>query len=129
MSLEFVASPARTVRGGMSSRSAIRHIVAMCGISGAVSTTPGLAGSAVEAQLACQRHRGPDAEGHFGGGAGVIAQNRLSIIDLVQGDPPITNEDGTVGVVLNGEIYNFRELRAELYSARPHASRAMATPR
>jgi asparagine synthase (glutamine-hydrolysing) len=44
----------------------------------------------------------------------VIAQNRLSIIDLVQGDPPITNEQGTLGVVLNGEIYNFRQLREEL---------------
>jgi asparagine synthase (glutamine-hydrolysing) len=86
----------------------------MCGISGAVSTTPGLAGIAVRAQLACQRHRGPDAEGSFDGGAAVIAQNRLSIIDLVQGDPPITNEDGTIGVALNGEIYNFRELRKEL---------------
>ena len=41
----------------------------------------------------------------------MIAQNRLAIIDLVTGDPPITNEDRTVAVVLNGEIYNFRELR------------------
>jgi asparagine synthase (glutamine-hydrolysing) len=89
----------------------------MCGISGAVSTIPGLASSAVDAQLACQRHRGPDAEGHFGGGSGVIAQNRLSIIDLVQGDPPVTNEDGTVGAVLNGEIYNFLELRDQLLHA------------
>jgi asparagine synthase (glutamine-hydrolysing) len=46
-----------------------------------------------------------------------VAQNRLSIIDLETGDPPITNEDGTVGAVLNGEIYNFRELRAELERA------------
>lgn len=40
--------------------------------------------------------------------------NRLAIIDLQTGDPPITNEDGSIGVVLNGEIYNFRELRDEL---------------
>jgi asparagine synthase (glutamine-hydrolysing) len=92
----------------------IRQIVAMCGISGAVSATGGLEVDAIEAQLACQDHRGPDAKGRFFGGAGVIAQNRLSIIDLVQGDPPITNEDRTIGVVLNGEIYNFLELREQL---------------
>ena len=73
-----------------------------------------LARAAIEAQLACQRHRGPDAAGHFDGGRGVIAQNRLSIIDLVEGDPPITDESGTIGVVLNGEIYNFPELREGL---------------
>ena len=44
----------------------------------------------------------------------MVSQNRLAIIDLVTGDPPITNEDGSVAVVLNGEIYNFRELRDEL---------------
>ena len=49
--------------------------------------------------------------------AGVISQNRLAIIDLVTGDPPITNEDGSVAAVLNGEIYNFRELRDELRRA------------
>ena len=104
---------------GYAPRDSIRHIVAMCGISGAVSTTSGVARSAVEAQLACQRHRGPDAEGYFDGGRAVIAQNRLSIIDLLQGDPPITNEDGMVGAVLNGEIYNFLGLREELL-ARGH---------
>jgi asparagine synthase (glutamine-hydrolysing) len=89
----------------------------MCGISGAVSQTPGVAASAIEAQLSCQHHRGPDAAGHFDGGRGVVAQNRLSIIDLVQGDPPITNEDETIGVVLNGEIYNFVGLREQLQTA------------
>jgi asparagine synthase (glutamine-hydrolysing) len=68
----------------------------------------------VAAQLACQRHRGPDAEGWFDGGRGVVAQNRLSIIDLVTGDPPITSEDETIGAVLNGEIYNFASVREEL---------------
>lgn len=64
--------------------------------------------------MASQQHRGPDAQGHFDGGRGVVGQNRLSIIDLVNGDPPITNEDGAIGAVLNGELYNFRELRDEL---------------
>ena len=44
----------------------------------------------------------------------MIAQNRLAIIDLAEGDPPITNEHGAIGAVLNGEIYNFRELRERL---------------
>ena len=89
----------------------------MCGISGSVAArAQGAAAGmrAVAGQLACQRHRGPDAEGYFDGGLGVIAQNRLSIIDLVHGDPPITNEDRSIGAVLNGEIYNFEALRAEL---------------
>jgi asparagine synthase (glutamine-hydrolysing) len=86
----------------------------MCGISGAVQARPDELTSAIAAQLEVQRHRGPDAEGSFDGGRGVIAQNRLSIIDLVQGDPPITNEQATIGVALNGEIYNFRALREEL---------------
>src|SRR3954453_23305454 len=86
----------------------------MCGICGSVEARPGARTGAVDAQLACQRHRGPDAEGYFDGGRGVVAQNRLSIIDLVTGDPPITNEAGTIGAVLNGEVYNFQALRNEL---------------
>jgi asparagine synthase (glutamine-hydrolysing) len=86
----------------------------MCGISGAVATQTGFAEQAVEAQIACQRHRGPDAEGFFAGGRGVIAQNRLAVIDLTTGDPPMTDEAGRIGAVLNGEIYNFAELREEL---------------
>lgn len=63
------------------------------------------------------RHRGPDSRGTFiGEGAGLGVQ-RLAIIDLETGDQPITNEDGTVVVVLNGEIYNYRELRSELERA------------
>jgi len=86
----------------------------MCGICGAVEAQPRDLVSAVSAQLATQRHRGPDAEGWFDGGRGVVAQNRLSIIDLVTGDPPMISEDGSVGAVLNGEIYNFGEIRERL---------------
>src|SRR5436190_22558431 len=92
----------------------------MCGISGSVAARLDRAAEGVTAvarQLACQRHRGPDAEGLFDGGLGVIAQNRLSIIDLVRGDPPITNEDRSIGAVLNGEIYNFEALRDKLRRA------------
>ena len=65
------------------------------------------------------RHRGPDDEGfHLDGGCG-IGMRRLSIIDLSTGHQPICNEDGTVWVAFNGEIYNFQELRADLL-ARGH---------
>ena len=62
------------------------------------------------------RHRGPDDEGiHVSGQAG-IGMRRLSIIDLEGGHQPIFNETGTCSLVMNGEIYNYRELRAELIS-------------
>jgi asparagine synthase (glutamine-hydrolysing) len=62
-------------------------------------------------------HRGPDSDGELLDGPVALAARRLSIIDLEGGDQPIANEDGTVHVVQNGEIYNFRELRAELEQA------------
>ncbi|HEY2592760.1 MAG TPA: asparagine synthase (glutamine-hydrolyzing) [Chloroflexota bacterium] len=60
------------------------------------------------------RHRGPDGEGTFWSDDVGLAMRRLAIIDLNTGDQPIFNEDHTVCVVYNGEIYNFLELRAEL---------------
>ena len=59
-------------------------------------------------------HRGPDSGGAFVDGCVGIAARRLAIIDLAGGDQPISNEDGSVTVVQNGEIYNYRELRHEL---------------
>ena len=59
-------------------------------------------------------HRGPDTRGSFVDDEVSLGICRLSIIDLVTGDQPITNEDGSVIVVYNGEIYNFQELRDEL---------------
>lgn len=87
----------------------------MCGISGFVATErmEQFLGT-VDEQLVLLHHRGPDASGQYRKDAGVVAQNRLAVIDLETGDPPITNEDGTIGAVLNGEIYNFHELRSEL---------------
>jgi asparagine synthase (glutamine-hydrolysing) len=62
-------------------------------------------------------HRGPDSDGIFNDDGVALAMRRLSIIDLEHGDQPIANEDGSVTVVQNGEIYNYRELRAELERA------------
>src|SRR5262245_11790215 len=71
----------------------------------------------IESMCAALEHRGPDSRGvHLGLGAGLGIQ-RLRVIDLEPGDQPIYNEDGTVAVVLNGEIYNYRELRARLERA------------
>jgi asparagine synthase (glutamine-hydrolysing) len=66
------------------------------------------------------RHRGPDSDGSFIDGPVALAVRRLSIIDLEGGDQPIGNEDGSIQVVQNGEIYNYRELRARL-EQRGHA--------
>src|SRR5579864_1908760 len=61
-------------------------------------------------------HRGPDDEGIYTKGAEGLGMRRLSIIDLGGGHQPIHNEDRSVWIVFNGEIYNFPELRAELLS-------------
>src|SRR6267143_4368975 len=88
----------------------------MCGIYGILNlkqdSTPGAAllarmGKAVG-------HRGPDDEGVYLGRGVALGMRRLSIIDLAGGHQPIANEDGTVWVVCNGEIYNFKELRPQL---------------
>src|ERR671919_933327 len=62
-------------------------------------------------------HRGPDSDGTLVDGPVGLAARRLAIIDLETGDQPIANEDGTVHVVQNGEIYNYAELRGELERA------------
>ncbi len=62
-------------------------------------------------------HRGPDSSGEFSDEGVTLAARRLSIIDLETGDQPVANENGTVHVVQNGEIYNYRELRRELERA------------
>ena len=93
----------------------------MCGIAGIVHTDPGhpVSRELLQRMTTAMAHRGPDADGfHLGRGVG-LGHRRLSIIDLSTGDQPMFNEDGTIAVVFNGEIYNFPELRDEL-AARGH---------
>ncbi|MDP9347342.1 MAG: asparagine synthase (glutamine-hydrolyzing) [Actinomycetota bacterium] len=85
----------------------------MCGISGLL-VADNMRDAVVDEQLHLLQHRGPDASGAYVRGHAVVAQNRLAIIDLVDGDPPIHTEDGSIGVALNGEIYNYRQLREQL---------------
>jgi asparagine synthase (glutamine-hydrolysing) len=76
---------------------------------------------AAEVRRMCQTivHRGPDDEGIYANGPAGLGMRRLSIIDLAGGRQPIHNEDQSLWVVFNGEIYNFPELRQEL-EARGH---------
>jgi asparagine synthase (glutamine-hydrolysing) len=87
----------------------------VCGICGLVSTSGGVPDpAALEAMNQTLVHRGPDSGGVVVNGPAGLAARRLSIIDLAQGDQPIANEDESIWVVQNGEIYNHAELRAEL---------------
>ncbi|MBL8094470.1 MAG: asparagine synthase (glutamine-hydrolyzing) [Anaerolineales bacterium] len=93
----------------------------MCGIAGLLNLREA-APPALEvglAQLATLRHRGPDGFGLYRDPDVLLGNARLSIVDLAGGDQPIGNEDGTVWVVFNGEIFNHVELRAQLV-ARGH---------
>src|SRR5215470_15978061 len=89
----------------------------MCGICGVVSANGSLDPERVARMSATLVHRGPDSAGEFADGTVALAARRLSIIDLETGDQPIANEDGTLHVVQNGELYNYRELRLELERA------------
>jgi asparagine synthase (glutamine-hydrolysing) len=91
----------------------------MCGIVGIVAApgAPLPADAIGRAMNAAITHRGPDDEGLFCDAQAMLGMRRLSIIDLAGGHQPVHNEDGTVQVVFNGEIYNYRELRGELEAA------------
>jgi asparagine synthase (glutamine-hydrolysing) len=96
----------------------------MCGICGTYHYRTGESADErlVRQMTASLVHRGPDDDGFYVDGPLALGMRRLSIIDLEGGSQPIWNESGTVAVVLNGEIYNFRELRREL-QAYGHAFR------
>ena len=88
----------------------------MCGIAGLVSRD-GLAPQSRARALAMRDtlvHRGPDEAGLTGDGHALLAHRRLSIVDLTSGQQPLSNEDGSVWVSFNGEIYNHADVRREL---------------
>lgn len=85
----------------------------MCGIAGFV--TDGEADAdLLHSMCDSIRHRGPDDEGYFIDGGVGLGVRRLAIIDVKTGHQPIQNEDGTITVIFNGEIYNFPQLRSDL---------------
>lgn len=102
----------------------------MCGIAGFLSTDPSLERAFAIGEVMAQslRHRGPDDVGievaKRSAGAIVLAHRRLAIIDLSPaGRQPMSNEDGSVQLILNGEIYNFQSLRTQLAGAHSFRSR------
>ena len=96
----------------------------MCGICGKLnfdSHNP-VSGDLLKRMADTIYHRGPDDEGYYVSGPVGLGFRRLSIIDLSRGHQPLSNEDGTVWIVFNGEIYNYEELR-EYLLARGHVFR------
>ena len=106
----------------------------MCGIAGILDLKGrGVGRPPVERLCAKLVHRGPDEGGAYADGPVALGQRRLSIIDLSGGHQPMGNEDGTVWITFNGEIYNFQELRPELErqgtaSPRRATRRSSSTP-
>jgi asparagine synthase (glutamine-hydrolysing) len=97
----------------------------MCGIAGIATIDPrssGLDSSPIRSMLTCLKHRGPDDEGEFVADGVVIGHRRLSVIDVSGGHQPLYGARDTTVIVVNGEIYNYRELANEL-SARGHRFR------
>jgi asparagine synthase (glutamine-hydrolysing) len=99
----------------------------MCGISGWFDTrgTKPADQNVVGAMNGRIAHRGPDGDGFFYAPGVALAHRRLAIIDLSTGDQPMASASGQTEIVFNGEIYNFRELRAELQAkGRPFRTRS-----
>ena len=88
----------------------------MCGIAGYAGWRRDARASEAELTSMCAaiHHRGPDEEGHHVGEEVALGMRRLSVIDVAGGSQPMSNEDGTIHVVFNGEIYNHHLLRAQL---------------
>ena len=91
----------------------------MCGLCGVVSAqgSPPPERAGLEKAVAALRHRGPDGNGIYEDGRALLGHTRLSIIDLETGDQPMTNEDGRIAVIFNGEIWNHVALRNQLARA------------
>jgi asparagine synthase (glutamine-hydrolysing) len=94
----------------------------VCGIAGVANSRADALVDTAQVRRMCDaiRHRGPDDEGFYVRGGVGLGMRRLSIIDLVSGQQPIHNEDKSIWLVFNGEIYNFPQLRRELEGAGHH---------
>src|SRR5438445_12528963 len=93
----------------------------MCGIAGILEFGRDARASAAALREMCRviSHRGPDDDGFYTDGVVGIGMRRLSIVDVAGGHQPLSNEDGTLWIVFNGEIYNHLVLREQLI-ARGH---------
>jgi asparagine synthase (glutamine-hydrolysing) len=100
----------------------------MCGIAGIVNRDleARVAAADLTGMVRALTHRGPDGEGMVYPPGVALGMRRLAIVDVATGQQPIANEDGTVHIVANGEIYNFKSLQAELV-ARGHRFRSLAS--
>src|SRR5204863_2154697 len=96
----------------------------MCGITAVLSRRSCIEPSTMRAGVISLHHRGPDGQQHWMSTdcRAALGHTRLSIIDLATGDQPISNEDRTIHIVVNGEFYDFERIRAEL-QARGHTFR------
>src|SRR5438093_13404527 len=94
----------------------------MCGIAGFIDAQHSsvTAQRLIESMCMVIRHRGPDDQGVWVGDGVALGMRRLAIIDLAGGHQPIFNEDQSILVVFNGEIYNYRELQKELVERGHH---------
>ena len=92
----------------------------MCGIYGFLQFDDIAAVEALRPMARRTVHRGPDDEGAYADGPLAFGMRRLSIIDVAGGHQPLSNEDGTLWLVANGEIYNYQALRSELTAHGPH---------
>src|SRR5438034_4846711 len=97
----------------------------MCGISGFLYFNERPVDEKIlRAMSDVQRHRGPDESGIYTGEGVGLGHRRLSIIDLSSGQQPLSNEDGTVWISFNGEIYNYEDLNRELKSSHHFRTRS-----
>ena len=106
----------------------LRGETLMCGIAGILEFGRDTRADAAALREMCRMmaHRGPDDDGFYTDGSVGIGMRRLSIVDLKTGHQPISNEDGSLWIVFNGEIYNHQALREQADCARPllpHAQR------
>src|SRR5215469_7028355 len=90
----------------------------MCGIAGVINAEGSRADESIIRRMTeVIAHRGPDASGFYLRGEAALGHRRLSIIDLATGDQPMTNEDSSLWITYNGEIFNHAELRPDLEAA------------